>query len=100
MQSREALCTQIMCPKETGIIEKEVRESGIVFTLLITDVTLEPKFTVLHRNLRINTFIQRMCYKTHFKAHLYACYSVSSSSLALMNSSQCAIILHSNAPNT
>lgn len=59
--------TQIMSPKETGILEKKGKESGIVFTLLITDVTLQPKFIVIHGNLRINTFIQRMCYKSSFQ---------------------------------
>jgi hypothetical protein len=67
MQSREGFSTQIMSPKETVILEKKWRESGIVYTLLITDVTLEPKFTVLHINLRINMFIQRMCYKSPFR---------------------------------
>jgi hypothetical protein len=49
------------------MVGKKCREFGIVYTLLITDVTLEPKFTVLHNNLRINTFIQRMCYKSPFQ---------------------------------
>jgi hypothetical protein len=67
MRSREDFSTQIMSPKESVILKKEWRESGIVHTLLITDVTLEPKFTVLHINLRINTFIQTMCYKSPFQ---------------------------------
>jgi hypothetical protein len=56
-----------MSHQETGIIGKKCREFGIVYTLLITDVTLEPKFTVLHNNLILNTFIQRMCYKSSFQ---------------------------------
>jgi hypothetical protein len=67
MRSREDFSTQVMSPKETVIFKKKCRWSGMVYTLLITDVTLQPKFTVLHINLSIDTFIQRMCYKSPFQ---------------------------------